>query len=215
MNFIKAHKLGTIIVAIVVVLFIVILSIFGYANGVRKDGINKETALSAQYAQNQNVLSNYINQFDESLGISDRAASKVNDIILAAVQGRYKDTSATPGSGGLFSAISEAYPDLTATTASYAKVQDLVESGRNDFKDNQTLLLDRIRDYKSWENNDLIRSFFVNSFGFPTNNLKASIGNDSVYGQAALDRMDKIILNSGAISSYQSGTTGPLISPQG
>jgi hypothetical protein len=196
------------------IVIIVIFSLIGYVNGTRRDGIDKETALSAQYQQNQNTLATYINQFNEELGISDRAANKVDKILLDAVQGRYKDTSATPGSGGLFSAISEAYPDLTATTQSYAKVQDLVESGRNSFKDDQQALLDRLRDYNSWRNNDLFRSIVVGTFGFPTDNLQARNGSQVLYGKAALEKMSTIITNAETQDAYNSGQSGPLITPE-
>ena len=213
-DFFRRHKTPLILGFIALVVVIVLLSIFGYINGTRAVGINKEAALSAQYSQNQSTLATYINQFDEELGVSDRAATRVNEILLNAVQGRYKNTSATPGSGGLFSAISEAYPDLTATTQSYAKVQDLVESGRNTFKDDQQMLLDRLRDYKAWRNNDLVRSAVVNMLGFPTDNLEARTGNQVLHGSDALEKMSRIITNAGSLQAYESGESGPLISPE-
>ena len=212
-DFLRKYKTPLIIVFVLLVIAIVLASFFGYVNGTRNDGIAKEAALTAQYSSNQVTLATYINQFDESLSISDRAANKVNDIILNAVQGRYKDTSATPGSGGLFSAIQEAYPNLTATTASYSKVQDLVESGRNSFKDDQNTLLDRIRDYNTWRKSGLIRSAVVNSLGFPSDDLVAKTGNETLHGQAALDKMSTVITNAGSLQAYQSGQSGPLITP--
>ncbi|WP_422390166.1 hypothetical protein [Arthrobacter sp. N1] len=61
--------------------------------------------------------------------IADKGSAQLEEVLTAAVQGRY-DGATDPGTGGArLSAITEAYPDLTASTESYAKVQDQVASG--------------------------------------------------------------------------------------
>lgn len=217
MDFIKKYAKPLIGAVVVLVLIIVGFSIYGSINGTRGQAITKENQLVAAYQDNQNELSTYILQFNETLGIADKQSDVLNDIILNAVQGRYdNDGSLQPGTGGtMFSAIAEAYPDLTATTETYAKVQDLVIAGRNAFKNKQTHLLDLIRDYNTWRESDLFRSFLLkNIIGAPTDNLKVTVGDDTYRGEEALDKISQIILTDEAADAYETGTQGPLITPK-
>lgn len=216
MEFVKKYKKLIVGAAIALVLIIVGSSLLGWVNDTRNTGIQKETALVAQYQDNQNELSGYILKFNESLGIADRQSNKLNDILLDAVKGRYdNDSSLNPGTGGsMFSAITEAYPDLTATSEVYAKVQDLVVSGRDAYKNKQSLLLDRIRDYNSWRETDLARSWLVDTLGFPSDNLKVTVGNNTYRGLDALDQISRLVLTEDAVTAYETGTQDPLLTPE-
>ena len=216
MEFVKKYKVLLALAVVVLLIFIAVASMFSYVNNIRNDGISKENSLIGQYSDNQNELSSYILTFNETLGIADKQSSKLNDILLEAVKGRYdNDTSLEPGTGGsMFSAISEAYPDLTATTATYAKVQDQVVSGRKAYKLQQTLLLDKIRDYNDWKKKGIVKSFVVkNILGFPSDDLVVTAGNQTFRGQAALDQISTLVLTDEAIEAYQTGTQDPLITP--
>lgn len=198
----------------VVVLVILAFSVFGYINTVRNEGIKQENALEAQYRSNQNELSTYILQFKESLGVADKGSSKLEEILTEAVKGRY-DGNMEPGTGGsMFSAITEAYPDLTATTQAYAKVQDLVVSGRNAYKNQQDKLLDQIRAYENWSESGLFRSMVVDMIGFPSDSLEARVGDKTYKGAEALDKMKDIVLVKDATQAYDTGETAPLVEPE-
>src|SRR5579884_1282735 len=139
-----------------VILLIIIgsgIGVFSAINSNQKHAVQLETALSAQYLDNQNELSSYISTINETLGVADRASAKANGIIVNAIKGRYQNgSSAKPTGGAFFSAIKEAYPDIHWTTALYAKVQDAVIAGRQAYKDKQSKLLDMLRNYDSWRN---------------------------------------------------------------
>ena len=217
MDFVKAHKKLLGIVGFVVVLVIVAVSFYNTVNGTRGTVITKENALIAQYKDNQNELSTYILQFNESLGIADRQSDKLNEIILDAVKGRYdNDTSLEPGTGGaMFSAIAEAYPDLTATTELYAQVQELVVSGRNAYKNKQSKLLDLIRDYNTYLNQDIFRSWVIDTFiDAPTEDNLVIVDAGVTYkGEDALEQISQIVLTQDAVDAYESGTQDPLLTP--
>jgi hypothetical protein len=200
--------------ATVVVIIIAIMSVFGYVNSIRNEGIAKENSLEQQYQVNQNELSTYVVSIQESLGIADKGSSKLQTILVEAVKGRY-DGKMQPGTGGaMFSAITEAYPDLTATTGAYAKVQDQVTSGRTAYKNQQNKLLDQIRSYETWQEQGLIQSTVIRSIGFPSNSLEARVG-DTVYkGEEALRYMKRLVLTDEAVTSYETGKTAPLIVPE-
>lgn len=196
------------------VIVIAVVSLFGYYNSVRNEGIEKENALEAQYQVNQNELSTYVVSIQESLGVADKGSSKLQTVLAEAVKGRY-DGKMQPGTGGaMFSAISEAYPDLTATTQAYAKVQDQVTSGRTAYKNQQNKLLDQIRAYENWSQQGAIKHIFVSMIGFPSPTLEARVGDTTYTGAEALRKMKQIVLTDDAITSYETGKTGPIIAPE-
>lgn len=212
MTFVKNHKGLVIGGAIAALLLIIIVSFISSVNGTRNTLIQKEQSLVGEYKSNQNELSTYTNQITESLGVADAGNDKVGQVLKDAISGRY-DGKMEPGTGGaMFSAISEAYPDLTANTAMYAKVQDAVIAGRNQYKNTQNKLIDRARDYETWTQSDFVRSFIVkNVLGAPTDNLKITIGQNTFRGQDALDKLSQPILSGAAIQSYETGVTEPII----
>jgi hypothetical protein len=201
--------------AAALVVIIAAVSIFSFVNGTRDEGIRKTSALEAQYLDNQNELSTYILKFNESLGIADRQNAKLNEILLDAVKGRYdNDGSLQPGTGGqLFSAITEAYPDLSANSESYMKVQDLIVSGRDAYKNKQTKLLDMVRDYEVWLQSDYVKSSVIKNLGFPGDYLSVKVDGKTLTGQNALDQIASIVLTEDAQEAYETGTIDPLITP--
>jgi hypothetical protein len=211
-EFLKKYK-GLVITGVVVLIVLIVAgSLYGNVNSLRNTAIQKEAALVAQYGDNQNELSTYIVQFKESLGVADQGSERLEGILVEAVKGRY-DGKMEPGdSGSLFSAITEAYPDLTATTESYAKVQDLVVSGRNAYKNKQSKLLDMIRDYNTWRETDFIDSWIIrNVINAPTDSLKVTVGSNTFRGEDALDKISQIVLVQDAVDSYDTGVLEPLI----
>lgn len=200
--------------AFIAVIVIAVIAVIGTFNSVRNEGISKENALEGQYQTNQNELSTYIVSITESLGVADKGSTKLQNILVEAVKGRY-DGKMEPGTGGaMFSAISEAYPDLTATTEAYAKVQDQVVSGRTAYKNQQAKLTDMIRSYETWSEQGFVHSTMVRMIGFPSNTLEARVG-DTVYkGEEALQQMKRLVLVEGAITSYETGKTAPIVVPE-
>jgi len=211
-------KTKKLLIAGIAGLLVLIIALVGYGNinAINTEGVQRETALIAQYKDNQNELSTYILQFKESLGIADRGADKLDEIILNAVKGRYGDDAngVDPTGGSMFSAIAEAYPDLTATSESYAKVQDLVVSGRNAYKNKQTKLLDMVRDYQTWSETGLIKRQMIDFLGFPSKSLKVTDDGVTYRGEDALERIERIVLTSDGVDAYETGEQDPLILPE-
>lgn len=211
----KKFPLKLIIAAsIALVLIIAAIVAFSVFNGTRGEAIRQEQRIAAQYEDNKNELSAYVLSFNESLGIADRQSDKLNEILSNAVQGRY-DGKMAPGTGGeMFSAIAEAYPDLTATSESYQRVQDLVVSGREAFKNKQTKLIDLIRAYTTWSNSDVIRAWILDTFVHAPTDVLTIEENGNIYvGEEALKRMSRIITTSEVTDIYEKGEQEPLIQP--
>jgi hypothetical protein len=198
------------IAAVLVLLLIIGLKV---ANDYNQEAVNRETQLSNQYRDNQNELSSYISTFYEQVGVANLKSSKMDQILLDAVKGRYEGkTSAQPGNGQLFSAIVEQYPQLDLKV--YDKIQDTIASGRTAYKNKQSALLDMLRSYDNWRKGSIFRKAALNMWGVPTDSLVARWGNHKVTGEKALDKMYDIVLTSQANDAYDTGTMDPLSPPK-
>lgn len=200
--------------AILAGLFIFGVSIFSTLNSYQKDGVSQETALSAQYLDNQNELSSYIATFYETIGVANLKSDKMDKILTDAVKGRYDGkTSAQPGQGQLFSAIVEAYPDIQNAMGIYDKIVDFIRAGREAFKQKQTKLLSMLQTYDNWRQSGLIRPAVLRVMGFPSDALEARIGSNVKRGAAARDQMYLIVLTGDALKAYETGRQDPLPIP--
>lgn len=198
--------------AVVLGLIVIILSVYGYINGTRNQGIDWETRLNSQYVDNQNYLSSYISGFYEQIGVAQAGTDALDAVLTDAVKGRYDEGGFGSGSS-LFNAIAESYPDLTQLAANWGKIQDYITSGRAGYRDIQSKLLDMLRGYDAWRLSGIIKSAVIRAMGFPTMDLKARIGENILYGQAAEDKMWQIVLTQSALDAYESGTMNPLTVP--
>lgn len=206
----KFTRTHAILAAVVVTLLVIVISIASSFSSIKKEGVDRETALTSQYLDNQNELSKYISGFYEQLGVADRKSEQLNTILVEAIKGRYEgNTSAQPGQGQLFSAIAEAYPELTQLDV-YDKVVDYIASNRESYATKQTKLLDMLSRYDNWRNTGLLHEPMVSMMGFPSDTLRAQIGNDITRGEDALDQMYRIVTTEQGSEAYRSGTMDPL-----
>lgn len=196
--------------AVVVVLFI----IYGYANGIRNEGITRERQLGAQYLDNQNWLSAYISGFYEQAGVLRAQSDVLDQILLDAVKGRYDDGGFAVGSP-MFAAIVEAYPEagVAELMANWGKLQDYISAGREGYRNQQSKLLDMLRGYDTWRETGFVKSTVARVLGFPSNSLEARVGEMVLTGEFARQKMYQIVLTSEAIKAYETGTMEPLKVP--
>ena len=190
-------------------LFVGGLSLYGYANSTRNEAVTREIQLSAQYLSNQNYLSSYISTFYEQVGIANLKSQKMDEILIDAAKGRYGENGIEGGS--LMVAIAEAYPDVKSLDI-YDKIMTTISSGREGYRAIQDKLLDQLRAYDTWRAQGILRSWALGSF-FPSNNLKARIGDTELIGGEALKKMYQIVLASQAKDAYEKGTMDPLTVP--
>lgn len=200
--------------AATLVLIIAIVSFYSFYNGTRDEGIRYTTALEKQYSTNQVELSNYYLKFTETLGVADRQNAKLQEVILDAVKGRYDGDLKVGGEGALFSAITEAYPDLTASSESYQLVQQVIMSGRDAYRNQQVKLLDMAQDFEIWTQSGMIKSQVIKSLGFPGDYLEVrTASGETKRGWDAYDQILTLVLTEEAQQAYETGTEKPLISP--
>jgi hypothetical protein len=204
---------GLVAIGVVVLLVVVAIWQFSSFNGIKNTGVAKESALNAQYLDNQNELSKVTLQIKESLGVADLKSQKLDEVLTDAVKGRYDGDlqAATPGQAPqLISALVEAYPDMSGL-ATYDRVVDIIQAGRESYANKQSKLLDMLRDYDTWRRSGIINSWKVSLAGFPSDGLEARIGTKIERGQDALDQMYLIVLVEGTTEAYETGVIEPVI----
>ena len=190
---------------VVVVLLIIFFSIKVH---ITNAGNTKEQDLNAQYNTNIGQLSNCITQIRETAGVAKGQTAAFDEIMLDAVKGRYdQGSTAQVGQGALFSAIHEAYPDLTQLGKTFDNVMTVVRGCRQDYQDDQAKLQDMIAKFEQWRTGH----FWVRHLGggFPNDNLIAQKGSEVLHGKDALDQMRVIVVVSDATNAYQTGELTP------
>ena len=184
--------------------------LYGQFNSVQRAGVNHEQSLNAQYLNAQNELSTYISTFYETVEIADVKTEALDTVLTDAITGRYDDgLSALGAEGQLISALTEAYPDLSGLDT-YDDVIDVIRSGREGFRGQQEKLLDMLRRYDAWRDEDIMRSFFVSARGFPSSRVRVEARGERFTGQDALDEMWRIVLTNEAREAYDTKELPPL-----
>ena len=124
------------LVAVVAVLALSYISAYNTGN-------QFENRLKAEYENNQNILSQYSQKVMEAVQVPDMMRDDLVKVARAALEGRYGEN----GSQAVFQAIAEQNPQVSE--ALYIKLQQLIEAGRDEFKNAQTRLIDTRRAYET------------------------------------------------------------------
>lgn len=149
---------GGVIAAITVgaVLLVAVPSYISAANY----GNRTENALKAKMEDNENIYANGTQKVMEIAQVPTMYKNDLKEIVTAAIQGRYGEN----GSQATFQWLKEQNPGLDS--AMYVKIQQVIESFRDEFKNAQTQMLDQRRSYENalgyvWQ------GFWLNMAGYP------------------------------------------------
>lgn len=134
-------------------------------------GNRAETQIEATWENNENILAQYSLKVMEVAQVPGRYRDDVTQIYQAALEGRYGDD----GSQAMFQWIQEQNPQVDASL--YARVQQVMEAGRNEFQVNQTRLVDLKRAYNT-NLGYLWKGMWLNIAGYPTINVGFNGGPD-------------------------------------
>ncbi|AKF13626.1 hypothetical protein PHIN3_363 [Sinorhizobium phage phiN3] len=151
------------IAALVIVGGIAAVGFLSYSSAYNK-GNRLENGITAQYEQNQNKLSQLSNSVMEAAQVPEMAKEDLKEVIESAMSGRYGNDKNL-----LFKSVTEAYPGQIDPKL-YTRIQDLIESGRRDFASEQTMLIDKVRVYKT-ELGTLWGGMWMSVAGYPKINL--------------------------------------------
>lgn len=149
-------------VAIAAAAFLVIagVTLVGTFVGTNNELVALEEGIVAQYDDNKNSYDNMWKKFKEVSQVPSMYTEDLKKVYDSAIQSRY----GKEGSQAMFQWLKENNPNFDASM--YTKIQQVVESGRNSFKANQTALLDKKRVYQT-ELRQFPTNIVAGLLGFP------------------------------------------------
>lgn len=127
-------------------------------------GAQIEAQLRAQYSNNQNILTSYYQKIKEAAQVPDMYAEDLKKVTTAAIQGRYGDK----GSQATFQWLKEQNPQLDVKV--YTKLQQIIEAGRDEFKNGQSKMLDVKRQYEA-QQGFFWRGMWLRIAGYPKEDM--------------------------------------------
>lgn len=123
-------------------------------------GNEAENGIKSTWENNENILAQNTQKVLEAAQVTEMATADIIKISRGAIEGRY----GADGSKAVFQAIREQNPNIDMSL--YKKVQQLVEAGRDEFKLNQTTLIDKKNQYKN-NLGYVYRGFWLRLAGYP------------------------------------------------
>ena len=144
-------------VGLIIALIIVATTSYISANNY---GARIEAQLNAEYDNNQNILAQGQQKVLEAAQVPAMYKDDFKELIAADIQGRYGPN----GSQATFQWLKEREMNVDAQL--YRKIQQLVESYRDEFKNSQTKMIDVRRQYEA-EQGLFWRGMWLRIAGFP------------------------------------------------
>ncbi len=203
---------------IIGVIAALVLGIFGVINtytNIRNEGTRTELSITAKYKAMQASYGQDRLAFTDQIGIAREKRDAMDKILTDAVSGRYnRPGSPQVDNGKLFSAITEAYPDLSGLNI-YDKIADFVTKMRGKFAQDQGQIAEMIKDYNTWrQTGSFLHPTLVGWAGFPSDALEMQANGNVYKGKDALDRMSRPIIGSDTGQIFDTGVDQPAITPE-
>lgn len=131
-----------------------------YAN----QGNEFENLINATYTNNENILGQTSLKIQEVAKVSDKYTQALKEVVNGAITNRYGEN----GSQAVMQWITEQNP--TVDSQIFMKISQVIESSRNEFQLNQTVIIDQCRIYKNslgyvWS------GFWLKLAGYPKSDL--------------------------------------------
>jgi uncharacterized protein (UPF0333 family) len=153
-------QFGGAVLAVVIVLAVIFdFMVMNYVSAVNR-GVDAEAGIKAKYKNNENIYANGTQKVMEIAAVPEMYASDLKEIVTAAIQGRYGND----GSKATFQWLKEQNPNLDSSM--YTKIQQVIESFRNEFQNAQTELLDRCQAYEK-QRGYVWSGFWMQMAGYP------------------------------------------------
>lgn len=151
------------IIVALVISFAAITAIVSYVSA-NNQGARMENQIKAEFENNKNILATYSQKVAEAAQVPEMYRDDLHKVVVEAIQSRY----GAEGSKATFQWLKEQNPSLDP--ALYTKLQQIIEAGRDEFKNSQTRLIDVKRNYQT--NLDFFWSgLWLRIAGFPKINL--------------------------------------------
>lgn len=197
----------------------VVLGLIGWGistyTDIRNEGRRTELSITAKYKAMQSSYGQDRLAFTDQIGIAREKRDAMDKILMDAVSGRYNQ----PGSpqvdnGKLFSAITEAYPDLAGLNI-FDQIMPFITKMRSKFAQDQAQVFEMIKGYNEWRTTgSFLHPTFVNWAGFPSDALEMQANGNVYRGKDALDRMSRPIIGSDTGQIFDTGVDQPALTPE-
>ncbi len=125
--------------------------------------VAKEATLVATKDNSKSVYDNFWKKVKEVAQVPAEYNKGMKETYTAIMDARYKNSTHV-----MMNWITEANPNFDSSM--YKQVQQVIESGRNDFQDSQKQMVDKVRDYKTYVG-QMPTSFFARMAGYPKINF--------------------------------------------
>lgn len=133
----------TAIAVLGVVLTLALVGVVSYISNYNY-GNRAEEGLVAEYTNMENILATYSLKVKEVAQVPGMKTEDLERVTREAMSGRYGED----GSKAVFQWINENYPGQV-TDELYVQIQQVMEAGRNEFKNAQTKFIDSKRAYRT------------------------------------------------------------------
>ncbi len=121
--------------------------------------VAKEATLNATKANSKSVYDNFWKKVKEVAQVPAEYNKGMGETYAKIMDARYKNSTKV-----MMNWITEANPNFDSSM--YVRVQQVIESGRNDFQDSQKQMVDQVREYKTYVGK-IPTSFFAGLAGYP------------------------------------------------
>jgi hypothetical protein len=161
--------------AVVLGIFVSVVAVLGFSYiSASNRGNRSEQDINAAYENNQNILAQYGQKVQEAAGVTTLQRDDLIAVFTGANESRYGKT----GSAATIQWIQEQNPTLDQAT--YIKVQQIIEAGRNEFQAAQTRLVDSKRSYRTSLGN-FWGGMWLGVAGYPRIKIGYPIGSEDAY----------------------------------
>lgn len=197
-----------------VALLVVVLSVWQYHISVTNEGEALQERVEQTYESAQNSLSTCLDQGQTAAQVADQEFDRLKDILIDVASARYVDGQGNPtgasqalGGGVFFSAVFEAYPNISQQ--GFQNLQAVVVGCRDEYQGSQDRLFNEVREFETWiQVGNVFNQWIKNNF--PTDSLDAEDygTGDLLVGQPALEYMSRVIMVVEARDAYRDGELG-------
>lgn len=153
--------IGSLVAAVILIIALVI----GQYSSAVAYGAKTEADIKATYANNQNILGQYSTKIGEMAQVPAMQRNDLTKLLESAFSARYGDN----GSQATLQFIKEAYPG-TLSNKLYENLQAEMASGRTEFQNNQTRLIDQKAKYET-NLAYVFKGFWLRTAGYPKINM--------------------------------------------
>lgn len=182
----SAAMIGLVVFAVLALL--IVLKWFSAYN----TAVGFEEKIIASYTKQQTILGQHAPKLKEALGVTALQTDALERLFTGANAARYGGD----GSKAMMQWIQEQNPNLDQST--FAKVQAMIEAGRNDFTISQQFTADQVALYRKYYRNP-INKVILDVSGMPEPVVKD--GKETPF----FDFYGKVVMSSHATKSFETG----------